>query len=94
MMSIYTCIYITRKCQHWVKEGEFYIDSFVLLNSYPSSHLRLCIVRFIFALHRKYDSGRIFRYMQKHLEHLWNKCGLKYITNFVTVIPDINAWLK
>ena len=55
--------------QHWASEGEFYTGGFV--NSL--SRLRLHIARFIFALHKKkYHIGRIFRYTEKHLEHLRN----------------------
>ena len=52
--------------QRWASESEFYIGGFV--NSLSRLRLRVaslfCIVQ--------YNTGQIFRYTEKHLEHLWH----------------------
>ena len=61
-----------------MNEGEFYIDSFVLLtfikDGYVFVHCKFIFSKFIFSIHKKkYISVSAYLY---------------------TVIPEINAWLK
>ena len=52
--------------QHWASEREFYIGGFV-----NSLSRLLCVLR-IYICIVQYNTGQIFRYTEKHLEHLWH----------------------